>query len=147
MISIILGLIITTYLYIGNYIIFIPLTFLYSNYFINTKYDNLIKYYNLKDNIIINKFNNNILNNNFSFYDFILNNKYNNTKIFMIIIKVDKIILYILNDFLLFILFYSKLIVKNIISQQFKTNIHYKTETSIKNKKKDLLNLVNKKYN
>ena len=188
MISIILLTTFIIYYIIGNYIFFIPSFFLYYNYYKNTKlllldkdieedksrckikskiYKN-IKYFFNKTDKKINIYNEDKITRILSDD----NTKFKN--IYIYIIKIDNVILYIINEFLLFILFYMKQLIKFIIANQFssttniinkKTNIKIEDDNiddddiddddidddnikdkNIKEKKKNLLELINKKY-
>lgn len=150
MITIVFFIILSTYYYIGNYLFVIPFTFLYLNYIKNTKInylDNYIEKNNNYKGIICNKCKNILIKKyNFCFYEFILNNKFNNNQYFIFIIKIDNFLICIFNDFLLFILFYMKYLTKFIISNQFNLKKKFSPD-NIENKKKNVLNLINNKYN
>lgn len=170
MIFIALILITSTYYYIGNYIFSIPVFGLYLNYVRCTKLTKLNEYIDNNDNKK-SKFlkyckNNlskiNLNTNNLSYSNFILYNNYNNNKLFLLIIKLDTVTIFIINDLLLFFLFYIKKLVSFIISNQFsfnpkKNNLNKiqnnnNTKTNILNKddidekKKNLIDLISKKY-
>lgn len=159
-----------TYYYIEKYIFFIPLCILYLNYVKNTKIEIIKKSIEDEQNtckLLIYKGINYILtkpnlNSNFDYKSFILHNKYNDYKFFLFIIKIDNVFILIFNEFLLFILFYLKFGFKYIIANQFtssspfnnklntNTNINKNTNikkpATIEEKKKNILDLVNKKY-
>ena len=135
---------ISLYYYIGNYIFIIPFIFSYLNYVKNTKINIIENKINNEKNfikLIGYKTLNQILKPNIklNYYNIILNNKYNNNKIFLIFIKFDNIFLLITNEFLLYILFYMKLLFKFLLANQFNNSIHKKKEAnniSIEEKKK-----------
>ena len=136
MLSIFLFSTIILYKYIGNYIFFIPTILLYLNYFKVNKlnnYENINNYFENKINYITK----------FNYKNFVLNNS--NNKLLYFFIKFDNIILIISNEFLLFILYYLKICVKYLITNQFtynfKTNI---TQNNINERKKNIINLENK---
>tara|TARA_Y100000768_G_scaffold264848_1_gene202182 strand:- start:813 stop:1229 length:417 start_codon:yes stop_codon:yes gene_type:complete len=136
MLSIFLFSTIILYKYIGNYIFFIPTILLYLNYVKVNKlnnYENINNYIETKINYITK----------FNYKNFVLNNS--NNKLLYFFIKFDNIILIISNEFLLFILYYLKICVKYLITNQFtynfKTNI---TQNNINERKKNIINLVNK---
>lgn len=136
MLSIFLFSTIILYNYIENYIFFIPTILLYLNY---VKVNKLNNYKNINNYIETN------INyiTKFNYKNFVLNNS--NNKLLYIFIKFDNIILVISNEFLLFILYYLKIFVKYLITNQFtynfKTNI---TQNNINERKKNIINLVNK---
>ena len=144
MLSIFLCTTIFLYNYIGKYIFIIPLTLLYLNYV------KINKLNNFKDSkyLRLSKINDKIMNIiKFDYNNFILNN--NNNKLLYCFIKFDNIILIITNEFLLFILFYMKICIKCIITNQFTSNIKITTNTNtnisdIVQRKKNIINLINK---
>ena len=140
MITLAFILFLTIYYYIGKYLLLIPFTILYFNYIKNTKIVYLNQYIENNKNckgLVCKKIKNILsIDYNFSFNNFILNNRFNKNKFFILIIKFDSIFIYIFNDFLSFILFYMKYLTRFIISNQFNLGKNNNTPINIENKNK-----------
>tara|TARA_B110000208_G_C11786162_1_gene435693 strand:+ start:145 stop:624 length:480 start_codon:yes stop_codon:yes gene_type:complete len=145
------------YSFIGNYLYYIPIFILYHNYYKNTK---LLK---LKDETKTNKiiifyfkyinldFNKSDCNNYYENKIILFKNKYHKDTLLKNYDIRDKFTIYIckfdgyfykfINEILLFILFYFKLLFKYYVSQQFSNN----NNNNLNYRKQNLLNKINNK--
>ena len=139
------------YYFIGNYIVYIPISLLYYNYYKNTKLIKLDDYIEDQNTSSVNKlFCKGIkkfyekTDFKINLYDKFINCNYENI-FFIYILKIDNFILIIINDFLLFILYYLKQLMKYIISNQVSILTNNKP-VNVESKKKNILELMAKKY-
>ena len=149
------------YKYIGNYIILFPQIILFHNYYKNVKMPMLddkkiyTKYIKLFFNNTNINFNNNYIENKIIYFkdkyeydevkDYNIKDKYLYYSI-LPIIKIDSYFLNLVNELLLFILYYLKIIMRYFINQQFSNFKNTKVEnTNIEERKINLLKLMKKK--
>ena len=138
------------YYLIGNYIFYIPISLLYYNYYKNTKLIKLDNYIEDQNTSSVRKLCYKGIKKFYektefkiNLYDKFINCNYENI-FFIYILKIDNFILIIINDFLSFILYYMKQLMKYIISNQ--VSFLSNNQVNIESKKKDILNLMAKKY-